>query len=268
MGWCYLKQPKSSKVRIGILPRGFSRKVMSLQEPYIRFDNVKVVYTEYITGLHGVSLDIERGEFVFLCGHSGSGKSTLLKSLTAQIELTSGSVIFNGKEVSKLTEEEIPLHRRQMGIIPQDFGLLPNKKVWENVGYAMRAVGRSRADVRREVPKILDRVSMMHRADSYPGQISGGEQQRVAIARALINEPPLLIADEPTGNLDPANSNEIIDLLLHLNERGTTVIVATHDMPTVQRTNKRIVWMEKGYITTVPGDTELEVPVTGEGEEA
>jgi len=216
--------------------------------PYIRFDRVEVKYSELVYGLRGVSLEVTKGEFVFLCGQTGSGKSTLLKVLTREVPHTKGLVTLGGRDLAQV--HDIPHLRRQMGIVPQDFGLLPGKKVWENVAYAMRAVGRSKREVRQLVPEILDRVNILHRADAFPGELSGGEQQRVAIGRAMINNPPLLLADEPTGNLDPEHSAEIMELLLQLNSRGTTVIVATHDMMIVERMNKRIVRMEFGRIAT------------------
>lgn len=208
------------------------------------------MYSELVHGLRGVSLEVEKGEFVFLCGQTGSGKSTLLKVLTREVLHTRGQVTLKGRDLATVTPHDVPLLRRQMGIIPQDFGLLPNKRVWENVAYAMRAVGRSKREVRQMVPEILDRVNILHRADAFPNELSGGEQQRVAIGRAMINNPPLLLADEPTGNLDPDHSIEIIDLLAQLNERGATVIVATHDMMIVNRMNKRIIRMDFGRVAT------------------
>lgn len=216
--------------------------------PLIVFDKVSVKYNEYVTGLEEITLDIQQGEFVFLCGQTGSGKSTLLKVLTRQVPVSSGRVTLAGQELSTLQPQDIPALRRHIGFVPQDFGLLPTKKVWENVAYAMRAIGRSKDEVRKEVPAILEQVNILHRADAFPNQLSGGEQQRVAIARALINDPPLLLADEPTGNLDPTHSREIIDILLRLNAKGTTVLVATHDMLIVERVGKRIVNMIAGHI--------------------
>ena len=175
------------------------------------------------------------------------------------METTSGKVWIGGKDLTELPPHEIPLLRRQLGIIPQDFGLLQGKKVWENVAYAMRAVGRSKRDVRNLVPKILDRVNILHRADAYPTELSGGEQQRVAIARSLINDPPVLLADEPTGNLDPGHTEEIIELLHQLNERGTTVIVATHDMSIVDKApNARMLRMAFGRLEGQEDDSTSE----------
>lgn len=216
--------------------------------PYISFRDVEVAYNDLVHGLRGVSLSIEKGEFVFLCGSTGSGKSTLLKCLSREVQHTSGHVSLDGRDLDRLPARDVPLLRRQMGIVPQDFGLLPNKRVWENLGYAMRACGRTRKDVRNLVPEILDRVNMLKRADAFPRELSGGEQQRVAIGRALINNPSLLLADEPTGNLDPTHSVEIMELLLQLNLRGTTVLVASHDMAIVQRFGQRVIYLDQGKI--------------------
>ncbi len=235
---------------------GFLPVPMAQTAPYIELRRLEVAYNDTVKGLRGITLAVERGEFVFLCGQTGSGKSTILRVLSCQVKPTRGSAFIDGRDLSQVTPTEIPMIRRRMGIVPQDFGLLPQKKVWENVGYAMRAVGRSKHEVRDEVPTILERVNILHRADAYPSQLSGGEQQRVAIARALINNPPLLLADEPTGNLDPAHSDEIINILLELNEQGTTVIVATHDMLQVERAGQRVVQMAGGRIEG-PGQEEI-----------
>ncbi len=232
--------------------------------PTISFDHVEVKYSDLVYGLRGVTLDVQRGEFVFLVGQTGAGKSTVLKVVTREARHTAGRASLNGRDLSRVREGEVPKLRRQMGIIPQDFALLPNKRVWENVGYAMRAVGATRQEVRRLVPELLDKVSIGHRADAFPSELSGGEQQRVAIARALINDPPLLLADEPTGNLDFAHSMEIMELLLQLNLKGATVVVATHDIPVVERLGKRIVTFAHGKIIEDTGShapqPELEFP--------
>ena len=215
---------------------------------HIVFDNVEVKYSEYVFGLRSVSLSIQRGEFVFLLGQTGSGKSTLLKLLSKEVRSTAGSVSLWGRDLEGVPDRDVPLLRRQMGIVPQDYGLLPRKRVYENVAYAMRAIGASRKEVRVRVPEILERVHIGHRADAFPHQLSGGEQQRVAIGRALINNPPLLIADEPTGNLDAEHSWEIMELLLELNHKGTTVLVASHDLMVVERVGRRIVTMQQGKV--------------------
>lgn len=225
--------------------------------PYIEFKEVHVEYPGWVTGLCDVSLRINKGDFVFFVGKTGAGKSTLIKLLTREVRLTKGIVSLQGRDLGRLHEWDIPGLRREMGIIPQDFALLPKKRVWENVAYAMRAVGHTRREVRRKVPDILDQVNIAQRADAFPHQLSGGEQQRVAIARALINNPPLLLADEPTGNLDPDLSWEIMELLKALNLKGTTVLVASHDVMVVHRTAKRIVTMDAGRIVH---DSEAEAP--------
>lgn len=219
-------------------------------EPYIAFKDVHVQYPDHVTGLAGVSFEIQKGEFVFFVGKTGAGKSTIIRLLTREVRPTQGTVSINGKSLREYSERSVHLLRRTMGVVPQDFALLPRKRVWENVAYAMRAVGRSRREVRQLVPDILDRVSIAHRADAFPHQLSGGEQQRVAIARALINNPPLLIADEPTGNLDPGHSWEIIEILQGLNMRGTTVLVASHDMAVVERLKARVITIEAGLIAS------------------
>lgn len=217
---------------------------------YIEFKDVEVKYNELVYGLRGISLSIERGEFAFFVGSTGAGKSTILKLLSRELRSTAGAVLLDGRNVGSLKEREIPRLRRQMGIVPQDFGLLATKRVWENVGYAMRAVGASRRDVRKRVPDILEEVNIGHRADAYPHQLSGGEQQRVAIGRALINNPRLILADEPTGNLDPAQSHEIMEVLANLNRRGATVLVASHDISVIELMGKRVVRLDKGCIVS------------------
>jgi cell division transport system ATP-binding protein len=219
-----------------------------MAQSYIGYENAEVRYTEFVYGLRGVTLQIERGEFVFFVGRTGAGKSTLLKLLTREARNTAGKVLFNGRDLSDLPDWSVPALRREMGIVPQDFALLPRKRVWENVAYAMRAVGHNRREVRIQVPQILEQVRIGHRADAFPHELSGGEQQRVAIGRALINNPPLLLADEPTGNLDPEHSWEIMELLKELNMKGTTILVASHDMMVVERMGKRIVTLESGQV--------------------
>lgn len=225
-----------------------SGESQGLGKPTILFDRVEVKYSSYVCALSEVSLSISRGEFVFFIGKTGAGKSTLLKLLSREARSTSGRVLLDGREIEGVRDREVPALRRTMGIVPQDFALLPRKRVWENVAYAMRAVGSTRKEVRQRVPEILERVNIGHRADAYPHQLSGGEQQRVAIARALINDPPLLLADEPTGNLDPDHSWGIMELLADLNAKGTTVLVASHDVLVVDRMHRRVVTLDAGRI--------------------
>lgn len=218
--------------------------------PYIVYDKVEVQFNQWVFGLRDINLTISRGDFVFFVGRTGAGKSTLLKLLSREVQETAGHVWFQGRELGTLRPRDIPFLRREMGIVPQDFALLPTKKVWENVAYAMRALGATRREVRRKVPEILERVNIGHRADSFPHQLSGGEQQRVAIGRALINNPSLLLADEPTGNLDAEQSWQIMELLQQLNLRGTTVLVASHDETVIKRVNRRVVTLESGQIVS------------------
>lgn len=217
--------------------------------PHISYENVEVKYSEIVYGLRNVSLRIDRGEFVFLVGQSGAGKSTLIKLVTKELlRPTQGRIVLDGREIGHCRVGEIAGIRRKMGIVPQDFALLPRKRVYENVAYAMRAVGHPKREVRKRVPEILAKVHIAHRADAYPHELSGGEQQRVAIGRALINNPPLLVADEPTGNLDPERSIEIMTLLKELNDSGTTVVVASHDMLVIEKMAQRRVTIEQGKI--------------------
>ena len=218
------------------------------RSPSILLQDVHVEYPGHVSGLRHISLAIEKGDFVFLCGRTGAGKSTLLKLLSREIRPTRGTVTLDGENLARYRGSNVHLLRRRMGIVTQDFALLPRKRVWENVAYAMRAVGHSRREVRHRVPQILEQVSVGHRADAFPHQLSGGEQQRVAIGRALINDPPLLLADEPTGNLDLEHSWEIMELLMALNGRGTTVVVASHDTPVIERMRRRVVTLEAGEI--------------------
>ena len=209
------------------------------------------VYKEYDNGtkaLKGVNLRIDDGEFVFLVGPSGSGKSTVIKLITGEIAATQGRLMVNGYNLSNIAPRQIPYMRRTLGIIFQDFRLIEKKTVYENLAFAMRAIGASPRELRRRIPYVLQLVGLEQKADRYPGQISGGEQQRVAIARALVNNPSMIIADEPTGNLDPQRSLEIMMLLERINELGTNVLVVTHEKALVNRFTKRVVAIEAGRI--------------------
>ena len=209
------------------------------------------VYKEYDNGtkaLKGVDLRIDDGEFVFLVGPSGSGKSTIIKLITAEIALTEGRLMVNGYNLNNISPRQVPYMRRTLGIIFQDFRLIEKKTVYENLSFAMRAVGASSREVKRRIPYVLKLVGLDQKEDRYPAQLSGGEQQRVAIARALVNNPSMIIADEPTGNLDPQRSLEIMVLLEKINELGTTVMVVTHEKELVNRFSKRVVAIENGRI--------------------
>ena len=214
----------------------------------IILSNVSKVYENGSTALNNISFFVERGEFVFVVGPSGSGKSTLIKLLMHEEVATSGEVIINNISVNSLKRSEIPYLRREMGVVFQDFRLLPKKTVYENVSFAMEIVGASSREIRRQVPNVLSMVGLSHKAKVYPNQLSGGEQQRVALARALANNPAFLIADEPTGNLNPRTAYEIVGLLEEINKRGTTVIMATHAKDIVDSMKKRVIAIEDGVI--------------------
>ncbi|BDM66923.1 cell division ATP-binding protein FtsE [Streptomyces nigrescens] len=215
----------------------------------IRFDNVSKTYPKQNRpALRDVSLEIERGEFVFLVGSSGSGKSTFLRLLLREERASHGHVHVLGKDLAKLSNWKVPQMRRQVGTVFQDFRLLPNKTVGENVAFALEVIGKPRGQIRKTVPEVLELVGLGGKEDRMPGELSGGEQQRVAIARAFVNRPLLLIADEPTGNLDPQTSVGIMKLLDRINRTGTTVVMATHDQQIVDQMRKRVMELEKGRL--------------------
>jgi len=214
----------------------------------VRFIDVHKEYDNGTKALKGISVRIDDGEFVFLVGPSGSGKSTLIKLITAEIAPTEGRVMVNGFNLNTITPRQVPLMRRTLGIIFQDFRLIEKKTVYENLAFSMRAIGASNRELRRRIPYVLQLVGLDKKGDRFPGQLSGGEQQRVAIARALVNNPSMIIADEPTGNLDPQRSLEIMMLLERINELGTTVLVVTHEKNLVNRFTKRVVAIENGRV--------------------
>src|ERR671919_222705 len=214
----------------------------------IRFNNVTKVYGRDTVALERVDLEIDKGEFVFLVGASGSGKSTMVRLILKEIEPSAGAVYVNGTRLSSVPRRRIPRHRRNIGCVFQDFKLLPNKTAAENVAYAMEVTGQKERTIRTRVPQILELVGLGGKKGAYPGQLSGGEQQRVSIARAFVSQPPILIADEPTGNLDPETSVGIMQLLHRINRIGTTVLVATHDREMVDVMRKRVVALEEGRI--------------------
>ena len=214
----------------------------------IRLIDIEKEYDNGTKALKGVSMRIDDGEFVFLVGPSGSGKSTIIKLITAEVAPTEGQLMVNGYNLNNIRPGQVPHMRRTLGIIFQDFRLIDKKTVWENLAFVMRAVGASGREARRRIPYVLKLVGLEEKADHYPGELSGGEQQRVAIARALVNNPSMIIADEPTGNLDPQRSLEIMTLLEKINELGTTVLVVTHEKALVNRFAKRVVAIENGRI--------------------
>ena len=218
--------------------------------PMIKFEGVRKIYGDDPQALDNINLEIQPGEFVSIVGHSGAGKSTLLKLIYAEEMPTEGIVYFNGKPLDSINRRKISGHRRQIGNVFQDFKLLPKKNLFENVAYALEVAGVSNDEIRENVPQILDIVGLKDKIGLYPHQVSGGEQQKVAMARALIHRPVLIVADEPTGNLDPVSSLEIVDLLLKINEMGTTVLLASHDRDIVNRACRRVIKMERGRIVS------------------
>ncbi len=214
----------------------------------ISFNNVTKLYGKDTVALERVNLEIEEGEFVFLVGASGSGKSTMMRLLLKEIEPTAGAIFVDGTKLSSVSRRRIPHHRRNIGCVFQDFKLLPNKTAAENVAYAMEVTGQKRSTIRTKVPQILDLVGLSGKTEKFPNELSGGEQQRVSIARAFVSQPPILVADEPTGNLDPKTSVGIMQLLHRINRIGTTVVVATHDREMVDVMRKRVVALENGRV--------------------
>ena len=214
----------------------------------IEITNLTKTYEKNSRALKGVDISIADGEFVFITGRSGSGKSTLLRILLKEVEPSSGRVVVNDMDLGRMPRRFVPKYRRTLGVVFQDFRLLKDRTVYENVAFAQRVIGESGRTIRQSVPRMLKLVGLSSKYKSFPHQLSGGEQQRVAIARALINRPALLLADEPTGNLDPQNAREIMKLLEEINSRGTTVIVVTHSRELVDMMKKRVITLDKGYV--------------------
>ncbi len=214
----------------------------------IEFRNVSKTYDTGTEAVHNANFRIDKGDFAFLVGSSGSGKSTLIKLILKEEEPTSGNIIINGKDTTFLKPKRVPFLRRSMGVVFQDFRLLPDRTVYDNVAYAMYIVRSTPRHIRRQVPMVLSLVGLSNKAKMYPNELSGGEQQRVALARALVNNPSMLIADEPTGNLDPETAWNIMTLLSDINARGTTVVVATHAKDIVNKMKKRVIQIEEGNI--------------------
>ena len=214
----------------------------------IVFENVTKIYEPDVAALRDVAFAIDKGEFVFIVGASGSGKSTIVRLVLKELEPTAGKIIVGGRELGRLKRSKVPLLRRNVGCVFQDFKLLPNRTAAENVAYALKVQGESGTAIRRKVPEVLNLVGLAHKMSSYPDELSGGEQQRVSIARAFVNPPPLLICDEPTGNLDPDTSVGIMQLLYRINRSGTTVLMATHDREMVDKMRRRVIALDDGRL--------------------
>jgi cell division transport system ATP-binding protein len=214
----------------------------------IVFEDVTKVYEPDVVALRDVTFGIDKGEFVFIVGASGSGKSTLIRLLLRELEPTRGRIIVGGRDLGRLKHSKVPLLRRNIGCVFQDFKLLPSRTSADNVAYALKVQGESRASIRRKVPEVMNMVGLAHKMSSYPDELSGGEQQRVSIARAVVNHPPLLVCDEPTGNLDPDTSVGIMQLLYRINRAGTTILMVTHDREMVDKMRKRVIALDGGRV--------------------
>lgn len=214
----------------------------------LEFLEVSKIYKKQKVAVENISMKIDKGEFVFVVGKSGAGKTTLIKLFLKEVNPTSGKIYYDGKDITKLNSRQIPILRRKMGVVFQDFRLLPKMTVYENIAFAMEIVGNTSKNIRREVPTVLSMVGLSDKAKHYPDELAGGEQQRVAIARSVVNKPEIIIADEPTGNLDPETSYEIMKIFTEINKRGTTLIMATHDRVIVDQMNKRVIELKNGKI--------------------
>lgn len=239
-----------------------------MESTMIKLEHVSKAYSAGIPALNDVNLNIEEGEFVFVVGDSGSGKSTLIKLLLKELEPTEGTITINGRKLNKIKRRQIPKFRRNIGVVFQDFRLLKDRNIYDNVAFAQKVIGESNRSIKKNVPLMLSMVGLAAKYRSYPKQLSGGEQQRVAIARALINRPKILLADEPTGNLDNNNAWEIMKLMEEINNNGTTVVVVTHNLEVVKAMNKRVVTMKKGVIVDDSADSmDYELESTGENQD-
>ena len=243
---------------------GTNDKKTPVRKNMIFFDNVTKKYSNGVEAIKDLSFEIEKGEFVYLMGSSGAGKSTLIKLIMKEEKPTSGRIIVNARFLHKIRRGSIQKYKRNIGVVFQDFKLLKNKTVFENVAFAVEILGMRRSEINERVMAALELMGLTAKKNEYPQRLSGGEQQRVALARAIVNGPEILIADEPTGNLDPANSREIMDMLMMINSRGTTVLIATHEKSLVQEYNKRIIQLDHGHdISDVPFE---ETPFVGREE--
>ena len=239
-----------------------------MESTMIKLEHVSKAYSAGIPALNDVNLNIEEGEFVFVVGDSGSGKSTLIKLLLKELEPTEGTITINGRKLNKIKRRQIPKFRRNIGVVFQDVRLLKDRNIYDNVAFAQKVIGESNRSIKKNVPLMLSMVGLAAKYRSYPKQLSGGEQQRVAIARALINRPKILLADEPTGNLDNNNAWEIMKLMEEINNNGTTVVVVTHNLEIVKAMNKRVVTMKKGVIVDDSADSmDYELESTGENQD-
>lgn len=218
--------------------------------PPIVLEGISKTYRNDVLALNDINIRIEKGEFVFVVGASGSGKSTFIKLILKEIEPTAGKVFVNGRDLLRLRRKQVPMLRRGIGVVFQDFRLLKDRTVFENVAFAQRIIGTMKHEINKRVPEVLALVGLSDKIHAYPKELSGGEQQRVALARALVNRPTLLLADEPTGNLDPKNSWEIMELLEHINRNGTTVVVVTHNHEIVNMMKKRVITLHKGVLVS------------------
>lgn len=216
----------------------------------IELKDVKKEYSKGIAALNGINLKIEQGEFVFVVGDSGSGKSTLIRLIMKELDPTAGAIIVNGQNLNRMRNSKIAMYRRGIGVVFQDFRLLKDRNIYDNIAFALRVTEKPSRVIKQKVPAALSLVGLAQKYKAYPKELSGGEQQRVALARAIVNEPAILLADEPTGNLDPTNSWEIMKLLEEANERGTTVLVVTHNQEIVNEMRKRVITMKKGVIVS------------------
>lgn len=216
----------------------------------IEFRNVSKVYNKNVKALTNVNINIDKGEFVFLVGPSGAGKSTFIKMLLKEVEPSTGNIVMGNEDLSKIKRRQIPYHRRKIGMVFQDFRLIPTLNVYENVAFAMRVVGAKPKEIRKRVPMVLSLVGLSNKYKMFPTELSGGEQQRVSIARAIVNNPKVLIADEPTGNLDPETAKEIMELIDDINKAGTTVVMATHAKEIVNSMKKRVIAIDKGEVVS------------------
>jgi cell division transport system ATP-binding protein len=214
----------------------------------IKFDKVSKTYSDESVALENVTISIEPKEFVSIVGHSGAGKTTLIKMILAEDKPSKGRVLFENIDVHKLKRSKMPAYRRRIGTVFQDFRLIPNKTVFENIAFAMEAAGRTDEEIASDVPHVLDLVDLGRKMWNFPGELSGGEKQRVAIARAIVNQPDVIIADEPTGNLDPVNTYEIVQILKKINDLGTTVILTTHNKGVIESIGRRVITLEKGKV--------------------